>query len=208
MSDRRPSPLGGRKPKTSDLPNFATADPHALDDVLPAAGAPPLRLLIVGVNPGLWTAAVNGALRASGQSLLAGAPPGRPHGQPRRRLPGPERGGRTAVALARDRHHQPGWPRDCPGADELTREELTEGAARLVERVGALVPERVAIAGITAFRQAFAQPKAVLGEQQTGLIPGWPDGVRLWVVPQPSGLNAHETVETLAEKWRSVLADP
>lgn len=207
MSDRRPSPLGGRKPKTSDLPNFATADPHALDDVLPAAGAPPLRLLIVGVNPGLWTAAVNAPFARPGNRFwpalhragltdsLVDASLGLSEADEQQLL---SRGiGITNLV-----------GRATARADELTREELTEGAARLVERVGALVPERVAIAGITAFRQAFAQPKAVLGEQQTGLIPGWPDGVRLWVVPQPSGLNAHETVETLAEKWRSVLADP
>ena len=207
MSDRRPSPLGGRKPKTSDLPNFATADPHALDDVLPAAGAPPLRLLIVGVNPGLWTAAVNAPFARPGNRFwpalhragltdsLVNASLGLSEADEQQLL---SRGiGITNLV-----------GRATARADELTREELTEGAARLVERVGALVPERVAIAGITAFRQAFAQPKAVLGEQQTGLIPGWPDGVRLWVVPQPSGLNAHETVETLAEKWRSVLADP
>lgn len=207
MSDRRPSPLGGRKPKTSDLPNFATADPHALDDVLPAAGAPPLRLLIVGVNPGLWTAAVNAPFARPGNRFwpalhragltdsLVDASLGLSEADEQQLL---SRGiGITNLV-----------GRATARADELTREELTEGAARLVERVGVLVPERVAIAGITAFRQAFAQPKAVLGEQQTGLIPGWPDGVRLWVVPQPSGLNAHETVETLAEKWRSVLADP
>lgn len=207
MSDRRPSPLGGRKPKTSDLPNFATADPHALDDVLPAAGAPPLRLVIVGVNPGLWTAAVNAPFARPGNRFwpalhragltdsLVDASLGLSEADEQQLL---SRGiGITNLV-----------GRATARADELTREELTEGAARLVERVGALVPERVAIAGITAFRQAFAQPKAVLGEQQTGLIPGWPDGVRLWVVPQPSGLNAHETVETLAEKWRSVLADP
>lgn len=207
MSDRRPSPLGGRKPKTSDLPNFATADPHALDDVLPAAGAPPLRLLIVGVNPGLWTAAVNAPFARPGNRFwpalhragltdsLVDASLGLSEADEQQLL---SRGiGITNLV-----------GRATARADELKREELTEGAARLVERVGALVPERVAIAGITAFRQAFAQPKAVLGEQQTGLIPGWPDGVRLWVVPQPSGLNAHETVETLAEKWRSVLADP
>lgn len=207
MSDRRPSPLGGRKPKTSDLPNFARADPHALDDVLPAAGAPPLRLLIVGVNPGLWTAAVNAPFARPGNRFwpalhragltdsLVDASLGLSEADEQQLL---SRGiGITNLV-----------GRASARADELTREELTEGAARLVERVGALVPERVAIAGITAFRQAFAQPKAVLGEQQTGLIPGWPAGVRLWVVPQPSGLNAHETVETLAEKWRSVLADP
>ena len=60
MSTRRPSPLAGRKPTKHDLAAFATPDPNAIDDVLPGpAHAEQLRLLIVGINPGLWTAAVN-----------------------------------------------------------------------------------------------------------------------------------------------------
>jgi TDG/mug DNA glycosylase family protein len=58
VSNRRPSPLGGRKPTKDDLAAFATDDPNAIDDILPIDSAG-LRLLIVGINPGLWTAAVN-----------------------------------------------------------------------------------------------------------------------------------------------------
>lgn len=205
MSDRRPSPLGGRKPKTSDLSQFATPNPHALDDVLPASGADPLRLLIVGVNPGLWTAAVNAPFARPGNRFW----------------PALYRAGLTdhlidascglsaadeAQLLGRGIGITNLVGRATARADELTRQELREAAIMLVERVRAIAPERVAIAGITAFRQAFSLPKAQLGEQPPGLIPAWPAGVRLSVVPQPSGLNAHETVETLAEKWRAVLA--
>lgn len=207
MSDRRPSPLGGRKPKTSDLQRFATPAPHALDDVLPTLGAKPLRLLIVGVNPGLWTAAVNAPFARPGNRFW----------------PALHRAGLTDKLVdaslglrAEDEQHLLARGigitnlvgRATARADELTRDELTAGAERLVERVRLLAPERVAVAGITAFRQAFAQPKAVLGKQPADVIPGWPAGVALWVVPQPSGLNAHETVETLAEKWRNVLDSP
>jgi TDG/mug DNA glycosylase family protein len=54
----------------------------------------------------------------------------------------------------------------------------------------------VAVAGITAYRQAFGLPRAVVGEQPQPLA-----GARLWVVPNPSGLNAHHTVATLAEEY-------
>ncbi|MCS3429055.1 mismatch-specific DNA-glycosylase [Leucobacter aridicollis] len=90
-------------------------------------------------------------------------------------------------------------------ADELTRAELMAGADRLLGVVAELRPERVAVAGITAFRIAFGQPKAALGKQDCSRIDGWPPDVELWVVPQPSGLNAHENIDTLAEKWRAVV---
>jgi TDG/mug DNA glycosylase family protein len=54
----------------------------------------------------------------------------------------------------------------------------------------------VAIAGITAYRSAFGQPKAAMGRQPDAFA-----GAELWVVPNPSGLNAHETVESLATAY-------
>ena len=54
----------------------------------------------------------------------------------------------------------------------------------------------VAILGITAYRQAFASPRASLGRQDDDF-----EGAELWVVPNPSGLNAHETVASLAEAY-------
>lgn len=73
-----------------------------------------------------------------------------------------------------------------------------------------LRPCGVAVAGITALRQAFDRPGAVLWVQpvadESGApwVPGWPDGVALWALPNPSGLNAHETPATLAQKCREV----
>ena len=91
-------------------------------------------------------------------------------------------------------------------ADELSRDELRAGGARLVERLPALRPDAVAIVGVTAFRSAYALPKAQLGQQDVATIKGWPDSVGLYVLPQPSGLNAHETIDTLADRWRGVWA--
>ena len=205
MTSRRPSPLGGRRPTPHDLAAVAGSRADALDDVLPPADAPPLKLLIVGVNPGLWTAAVNAPFARPGNRFwpalyragltehLVDAAAGLSPADERHLL---ERGiGITNLV-----------GRPTARADELSREELVTAARELVGRVRELQPERVAIAGITAFRTAFAQPQAVLGEQSTELIPGWPADVRLWVVPQPSGLNAHETVATLATKWQAVVA--
>ena len=54
----------------------------------------------------------------------------------------------------------------------------------------------VAVAGITAYRTAFGLPRAGMGEQREPF-----EGTRLFVVPNPSGLDAHETVSTLAEAY-------
>ncbi|MGO2111405.1 MAG: mismatch-specific DNA-glycosylase [Pseudoclavibacter sp.] len=201
---RRPSPLGGRRPTRDELATFATAEPNAIDDVLPASGAP-LRLLIVGINPGLWTAAVNAPFARPGNRFW----------------PSLHRAGLTdhvvdaSVGLATDDAAQllrrgigitNLVGRATVRADELSRDELRGGGRRLIERAAELRPRVAAIAGITAFRAAFDQPKARLGEQDRALVPGWPDGVRLWVVPQPSGLNAHENIDSLAAKWRDVWA--
>ena len=81
-------------------------------------------------------------------------------------------------------------------ADELTPAELRTGSLRLMEVVRTRQPRVVAVAGITAYRTAFGRPKAQAGEQPEDLA-----GARLWVVPNPSGLNAHETIATLAEAY-------
>ena len=197
--------MGGRKPTTADLARFAGLDANALDDVLPKAGGKRLRLLIVGVNPGLWTAAVNAPFARPGNRFW----------------PALYRAGLTDTLVDASRGLSEADERALIGAgigitnlvgrataraDELSRAELIAGADRLLGVVTELQPERVAVAGITAFRIAFGQPKAVLGKQDSSRIEGWPRGVELWVVPQPSGLNAHENVDTLAEKWRAVFS--
>jgi TDG/mug DNA glycosylase family protein len=85
-------------------------------------------------------------------------------------------------------------------ADELSADELREGGRRLVELVAQRRPDVVAVAGVTAYRQAFGVPRARTGRQAEP-PPGWPADVQLWVVPNPSGLNAHDTVDTLAAAY-------
>jgi TDG/mug DNA glycosylase family protein len=76
--------------------------------------------------------------------------------------------------------------RATAAADELTSAELTAGARRLEAKVRRHRPAVVAVVGVTAYRTAFGLPRAVLGRQVEPL-----SGARLWVLPNPSGLNAH-----------------
>lgn len=78
-------------------------------------------------------------------------------------------------------------------ADELSKAELVAGGKNLTRKVGRLRPEWLAVVGITAYRVAFAEPKAVLGRQQRTI-----GGTGVWVLPNPSGLNAHHTPASLA----------
>ncbi|MEZ5121191.1 MAG: mismatch-specific DNA-glycosylase [Solirubrobacterales bacterium] len=87
-------------------------------------------------------------------------------------------------------------------AAELSRDELREGGERLRGFVAEHRPRVVAIAGITAYREAFGQLTALAGRQPDTLESAaqWA-GAAVWVVPNPSGLNAHETVATLAAAY-------
>ena len=84
-------------------------------------------------------------------------------------------------------------PRATVRASQLAASELRAGADRLLRLVDQMTPRVVAIAGVTAYRTAFGRPGAHLGSQPEAIGPS-----ELWVVPNPSGLNAHETIETLA----------
>jgi double-stranded uracil-DNA glycosylase len=151
-----------------------------------------LRLLFVGINPGLWTAAVqthfaHPANRFYPALLRAGIIP----------EPVDAAAGMTDEDRGRFRERGLGItnlaPRATARASELTPAELREGGQRLRELVQIRRPRVVAVLGITAYRQAFGQRKAVLGRQDEGF-----EGAELWVVPNPSGLNAHETIASLA----------
>lgn len=86
-------------------------------------------------------------------------------------------------------------------AAELTDAELRLGACSLIEKVEAWEPEVVAMAGVTAYRAALGNRRAQLGRQPEALV-----GAQLWLVPNPSGLNAHETIDSLAT-WYQRVAD-
>ena len=83
-------------------------------------------------------------------------------------------------------------------ASELSVAELRDGGQQLRRFVIEHRPAVVAVAGITAYRSAFAAPKATMGRQPEPF-----EGAELWVVPNPSGLNAHETTGSLAAAYRA-----
>jgi len=158
----------------------------AADRVVPDVVAEDLRVLFCGINPGLYTAWAGHhfarpgnrfwpALHASGFT-------------PRLLRPDEEREllplglGVTNVV-----------PRASATAAELSREELREGGRRLEELGERWRPSYVAILGVTAYRAAFGEPRASLGPQERRLGPA-----RVWVLPNPSGLNAHHQPADLA----------
>jgi TDG/mug DNA glycosylase family protein len=81
-------------------------------------------------------------------------------------------------------------------ADELTQAELREGAVRLEGRVAAYRPAWLAVLGMSAYRAAFGAPLAGIGEQPTRLA-----GARVWLLPNPSGLNAHYQLKELTGEY-------
>ena len=176
----------------AELESFRDAE---VPDLLPGPDDPPLRLLFVGINPGLWTAAVQTHFARPGNrfypALLAAGIIDRPVDA-----------GAGMTDDDRDYFRARGLGitnvvrRATARADELTPDELREGGRQLVARIEHTRPAVVAIAGVTAYRSAFSAPKAVTGRQPEPL-----GGAELWVVPNPSGLNAHDTVETLAAAY-------
>jgi TDG/mug DNA glycosylase family protein len=154
-----------------------------------------VRLVFVGINPGLMTAATQihfgnpgNRFRPAlvGAGLLEPAVDGR--------------AGMTEGDLARLVSRGVGITNLVPfataRADELTRTQLLAGRTRLEGFVEQHRPSVVAMLGITAYRVAFADPGAVTGRQPEPLGPA-----ALWVVPNPRGLNAHESVASLAAAY-------
>ncbi len=163
-------------------------------DLLPPAGQP-LRLLFVGINPGLWTAATQTHFARPGNrfypALLRAGILDHPV-DPSAGMTDEDRelfrrrgiGITNVVARATAR------------ADELSVDELRTGGQRLRALVAEREPVVVAVAGITAYRSAFGERRAAVGEQPER----WGSS-RVFVVPNPSGLNAHDTVDSLAAAY-------
>jgi TDG/mug DNA glycosylase family protein len=84
-------------------------------------------------------------------------------------------------------------------AGELTREELLEGGRLLVRKVRKFAPSWLAVLGVGAYRAAFAVPRATVGEQLAHI-----GTTRVWVLPNPSGLNAHYTLPRLVEEFAAL----
>lgn len=176
------------RPTRAELETFRDAE---VEDLLPS----PLRLLFVGINPSPWTAAVGAHFARPGNRFypaLAAA------GILPRVLDASEGYDAADRALLEDAGIGVSnlVRRATARAEELSAVELREGAERLARDVARWRPAVVAVLGVTAYRQGFARPRAVVGRQAEDLA-----GSPLWVVPNPSGLNAHETTASLAAAY-------
>ena len=162
---------------------------------------PGLKLLFVGINPGLWTAAVQTHFaHPTNRFYPALAAAGITEYEVDRAAGMSDADRAHLVARGVGMTNRVG--RATARASELSATELREGGERLPRFVAEHRPKVVAIAGISAYRDAFGDRAAVLGRQPETLDSAsrW-SGAALWVVPNPSGLNAHETVATLAAAY-------
>jgi double-stranded uracil-DNA glycosylase len=164
------------------------AEGHVIPDVA-AAG---LRVLFAGINPGLYSAATGyhfarpgnrfwPALYASGFTERVFRP------DEQQQLLALGLGITNVVARATAR------------ADELTASEIREGGRLLTAKVARLRPRWLAVVGVTVYRTAFGHPGAIVGAQEEPLA-----GAHVWVLPNPSGLNALWTTPKLTEAFRDL----
>ena len=173
------------KPTRADL---LAAKNKTIRDVI----APGLHILFCGINPGLYSGATGHHFARPGNRFWptlyqAGF-------TPRLLLPAEERElldyGYGITNLV---------PRATATADELNPEELVAGQRRLKSKVKRYQPQVVAVLGISAYRTAFAQKVVTLGQQPERLAHSI-----VWVLPNPSGLNAHYQLADLAEHFRAL----
>ncbi len=168
------------RPTKADL---AAAHGKTLPDVI----APDLDVLFCGINPGLYTAAVQQHFGRPGNRFWpvlhrAGFTPRQFHPSEQSELLQLGYGITNVVARA------------TAAAAELTPEELVEGGKELARKVRKYKPRYLAVVGIGAYRTAFARPKAKLGLQPETI-----GETKIWVLPNPSGLNANYQPGQLVE---------
>ncbi|GGL87600.1 mismatch-specific DNA-glycosylase [Streptomyces fumigatiscleroticus] len=156
---------------------------------MPDVAADGLRVLFCGINPGLMTAATGHHFARPGNRFWPALH--RSGFTPRQLRPSEQREllslglGITNVV-----------DRATARADELTAEEYREGGRLLALKVARLRPRWLAVLGVTAYRAAFDDRKARVGPQPRTI-----GDTRVWVLPNPSGLNAHWTPAALAEEF-------
>jgi TDG/mug DNA glycosylase family protein len=177
----------GQRPSPADL---AAAKDMTIPDVATAG----LRVLFAGINPGLYSAATGYHFARPGNRFW----------------PALHRSGFTERQLRPDEQEQlldiglgitNVVARATARADELSQEELREGGRILAAKAGRLRPRWLAVVGVTAYRTALRRARAKVGPQDESLA-----GARVWVLPNPSGLNAHWTAESLAAEFALLRA--
>ncbi len=174
------------KPTRADL---LAAQDKTVRDVI----APGLRVLFCGINPGLYSGAIGHHFARPGNRFW----------------PTLHQAGFTPRLLdpSEERELLPlGYgitnlvPRATATADELAVRELVTGRRRLENKIKRYQPQVVAVLSIGAYRTAFAQKAAILGRQPERLA-----SAAIWVLPNPSGLNAHYQLSKLVEHFRELF---
>ncbi|HJQ06566.1 MAG TPA: mismatch-specific DNA-glycosylase [Nocardioides sp.] len=163
---------------------------------LPDLVGPGTRILFVGINPGLRSAAV-GAHFGGGSNRFY--PALHRAGIVGHRIDASDgfRAADTAHLLERGVGITSLVPGATARADELDAAALVAGVRELATRIPTIAPRLVAMLGITAYRVAFDRPGATLGPQEATLA-----GTPVWVLPNPSGLNRHASLADLAAAYR------
>lgn len=171
-----------RKPTQDEL---VSARNKTVRDII----APGLRVLFCGINPGLYSAAMGHHFARPGNRFW----------------PALHAAGFTdRQFLASEGHNllQLGYgitnivERTTASAQELSSGELIAGIQHLELKVEKYRPKMIAILGISAYRIAFSRPRAILGQQRERL-----SNAAIWILPNPSGLNAHYSLSHLAVQF-------
>ena len=162
------------------------------DRLIPDVAAPGLRVLFCGINPGLFSAWSGNHFARPGNRFWpalhrSGFTPRQLRPEEQDELLGLGLGITNVVARASAR------------ADELSRDELVLGGRLLRDKVLLLRPRWLAVLGVMAYRTGFGVPKATTGPQETAV-----GDTRVWVLPNPSGLNAHYSAQALAEEFAAL----
>lgn len=183
-----PESSGPIKPTPADLQS-------AVDKTVPDLVAPNLMMLFVGINPGLYSGATGHHFARPGNRFWpalfrSGITPRLLHPWEERELLTYGCGVTCMVA------------RTTASAQELAPEEYREGAARLEGLVRALTPRLVCVLGLGAYRTGFGRPTAQEGPQDERIA-----GVPVYLLPNPSGLNAHSSVDSIAKGMAAARAE-
>ncbi|MCT2593960.1 G/U mismatch-specific DNA glycosylase [Streptomyces sp. N2-109] len=157
--------------------------------MVPDVASAGLRVLFCGINPGLWSAATGHHFARPGNRFwpvlhAAGFTP--------RRLEPWEESELLSLGLGITNVVE----RASARADELSGQEYREGARTLERKVRRWRPSWLAVVGVTAYRTAFEERRARIGPQERTI-----GGTRIWVLPNPSGLNAHWSLQEMAEEY-------
>lgn len=179
--------MNGKSAKPTRAELLAAKD-KTIRDVI----APGLRILFCGINPGLYSGATGHHFARPGNRFWptlyqAGFTPRLLDPSEQRELLPLGYGITNLVA------------RTTATADELSPEELLAGQKRLTAKVKRYRPRLLAVLGIGAYRTAFQEPRAALGLQTRSIA-----DVRIWVLPNPSGLNAHYQLADLVDQFQAL----